>query len=112
MAFTYTDRGKKILHSWGRFQVTLSEAVETGDLLSFLNTGVANTVQLADESEEKRAECIACQPGAADDKIWVSLNAEIKASETIGAQGVPSDVTLPPIPTSSGHQYIWVNPVN
>ena len=90
--FTYTDKGKKILHSWARFRVTLFEAVVTGDLLSYYATDNAYTVQFADQSDSQAALCVACQPGAAGDEIWACLAAELKASETIGAQGVPSDV--------------------
>ncbi len=92
MALTYTDKGKKILHSWGRFRVTLAEAVETGDLLSFYNGDTSSTVQFADESSEQRAQCIACQDGAADDEIWACLKGEFKASETFSGRAVPSDV--------------------
>jgi len=94
MALTYTDTGKKILHSWGRFRVTLLEAVVTGDLLSFYNTDNDYTVQFADESDEQRADCIACIPGDAGDEIWAALKAVIKPGVTYGAQGIPTQINF------------------
>lgn len=94
MALTYTDTGKKILHSWGRFRVTLLEAVVTGDLLSFYNTDNDYTVQFADESDEQRADCIACIPGDAGDEIWAALKAVIKPGVTYGVGGVPTQINF------------------
>jgi len=89
MAFTYTDRNKKvILHSWGRFRVTLLEAVEVGDLLSRYNTDNAYTMQFADQSDSQAAEAIACEPGAAHAEIWACLAAELKAPVSIATGGV------------------------
>lgn len=87
MAFTYTDYGKTMLHTWGRFRVTLLEAVVAGDLLSFYNTDASYTVQFADDSDSQRADCIACEAGAAGDEIWACLKAECKASTSIGTGG-------------------------
>ena len=53
MAFTYTDKDKVIIEAWGKFKVTLLEAVEPGDLLSFYNTDNAYTVQVADQSHSQ-----------------------------------------------------------
>lgn len=93
MAFTYTDKNiKTVLHSWGRFRVTLLEAVVTGDLLSWYNTDNAYTVQFADESDSQRADCIACQSGAAGDEIWACLKAELKSGSTIGTGGAVTQV--------------------
>jgi len=87
LAFTYTDYKKTLLHTWGRFRVTVSEAVEVGDLLSWLNTGTSNTVQFADESDSQVADCIACEDGAAGDEIWACLKAECKSSYSVGTGG-------------------------
>jgi len=94
MALTYTDTGKKILRSWGRFRVTLLEAVVTGDLLSFYNIDNDYTVQFASESDEQRAECIACTPGDAGDEITACLKAVIKPGVTYGAQGIPTQINF------------------
>ena len=51
MAFTYTDSDKIVLEAWGKFKVTLLEAVEPGDLLSFYATDNAYTVQFADQGD-------------------------------------------------------------
>lgn len=88
MGFTYEDKGKTMLHTWGRFRVTVSEDVIRGDLLSFLNTGTSNTVQLANESDSQAADCIASEDGEAGDEIWACLKAEIKAPVTIATGGV------------------------
>jgi len=87
MAFTYTDYGKTMLHTWGRFRVTLLEAVVAGDLLHFYNTDASYTVEFADDSDDQRADCIACENGAAGDTIWACLAAECKASTSIGTGG-------------------------
>jgi len=87
MGLTYTDYSKTMLHTWGRFRVTLLEAVAVGDLLSFYNTDNAYTVEFADQSDEQRANCIACQKGSAGDVIWACLKAEVKAPYSIGTGG-------------------------
>ena len=88
MGFTYTDYGKTMLHTWGRFRVTIEEAVVAGDLLSFFNEDNDYTVELANESASQQADCIACEDGAAHAEIWACLKAECKASYSVGTGGV------------------------
>jgi len=87
MAFTYTDYTKTMLHTWGRFRVTLLEAVSPGDLLSWYNTDASYTVQWADQSDSQAADCIACEYGEAGDEIWACLKAECKAFASVGTGG-------------------------
>ena len=92
MAFTFTDQDGKVTgRIWGSHKATVSVAVEVGDLLCALNTGVANTYQLADDSDGKRATHVAVQSGAAGDEITVAVGAELAAPE--GAPGVGGVVT-------------------
>lgn len=92
MAFTYTDSAKVILEAWGRFQVTLLEAVVPGDLLSWYNTDNAYTAQFADQGDSQRADCIAMEAGEAGDTIWACLKAVLKTISTIGTGGVVTQV--------------------
>ena len=92
MGFTYTDSTKIILEAWGKFKVTLLEAVEVGDLLSWYNTDNAYTVQLADESDSQRANCIAMEKGAAGDEITACLKAVCRTKDTVGTGGVVTRV--------------------
>jgi len=93
VALTYTDKNlKTILHSWGRFRATVSEAVQPGDALNYLNTGATNAVQLADQSGSEKADCFACQEGAAGDTIWCALAIEAKSASTVGTGGVVTQV--------------------
>jgi len=92
MAFTYTDSDKIVLEAWGKFRVTLLEAVEPGDLLSWYNTDNAYTVQFADESDSQRADCIAVEKGAAGDEITACLKAVLKTISTIATGGVVTRV--------------------
>jgi len=92
MAFTYTDSDKIVLEAWGKFKVTLLEAVEPGDLLSFYNTDASYAVQFADESDSQRADCIAVDGGAAGDTITACLKAVCSTIPTIGDRGDPTAV--------------------
>lgn len=93
MAFTYTDKNlKTVLHSWGRWRATISEAVQPGDGISFLNTGTTNAVQLADQSDSQAADGFACEEGAAGDTIWCALAVELMSASTIGTGGVVTRV--------------------
>jgi len=93
MAFTYTDRNlKTVLHSWGRFRVTILEAVQPGDALSWYATDATYTVQLANESDSQRCDCFACQAGDAGDEIWAALAVELKSASTISTGGVVTRV--------------------
>ena len=97
MAFTYTDSDKIVLEAWGKFKVTLLEAVEPGDLLSFINGatgGATYAVQFADESDSQRADCIAVDGGAAGDTITACLKAVCSTIPTItaGNRGDPTAV--------------------
>ena len=78
----YTDfSNKTILHSWGRFRITLGAACVAGDLL-------ARDGALADANANKPAHCIACQPGASGDVIWAAKKVETKKPDTISTGGV------------------------
>jgi len=92
MAFTYTDSAKSVQEAWGKFKVTLLEAVVPGDLLSFYNTDNDYTVQFADESDSQRADCIALEAGAAGDEITACLKAVFAAIDTVGTGGVVTAV--------------------
>jgi len=92
MGFTYTDSDKIVLEAWGKFKVTLLEAVEPGDLLSWYNTDNAYTVQFADQSDSQRADCIAVEGGVAGDTITACLKAELGTIPTIGTHGDPTTV--------------------
>ena len=92
MGFTYTDSDKIVLEAWGKFKVTLLEAVEPGDLLSWYNTDNDYTVQFADESDAQRADCIAVEKGAAGDEITACLKAVLKTISTIATGGVVTRV--------------------
>jgi len=92
MAFTYTDSAKIVLEALEKFKVTLLEAVETGDLMSWYNTDNAYTVQFADQSDSQRAGCIAMEKGAAGDEIWACQKAVLKTISTIGTGGVVTRV--------------------
>jgi len=76
----YSDwDGKIILHSWGRFRITLAAACEAGDLLAMDGA-------LAD-ADSSVAHCVACEKGASDDTIWAALAVEIRKPATIGPGG-------------------------
>lgn len=90
--FTYTDSDKVILEAWGKFKVTLLEAVEPGDLLSFYATDNAYTAQFADQSGSQAAQAIAMETGAAGDEIMACLAAMCKTISTIGTGGVVTRV--------------------
>lgn len=92
MGFTYTDSDKKILEAWGKFKVTLLEAVEPGDLLNWYNNDNAYTARLADAGDEYRADCIAIDKGAAGAEITACLKAEVKTISTIATGGVVTRV--------------------
>ena len=79
MGFTYTDYDKVVLEATQKFRVTLLEAVEAGDLLSWYNSDNAYAVQFADQSDSQRADCIAMEAGAAGDEIWATRRAELQA---------------------------------
>ena len=77
----YTDfNGKVVLHSWGRFKVTLGAAAVVGDL-------VARDGTLADANANKPAYCVACQDGASADEVWAAKKAEVMKKSTVGAGG-------------------------
>ncbi len=92
MGFTYTDSAKTILEAWGKFKVTLLEAVVPGDLLSFYNTDNDYTVQFADEGDSQRADCIALEAGAAGAEITAALKAVFGTIDTVGTGGVVTRV--------------------
>ena len=92
MAFTYTDSDKVVLEAFGKFKVTLLEAVEPGDLLSWYNTDNAYTAQFADQSDEQRGDCIAVEKGAAGDEIVACLKAVLQTIPTISTGGVVTAV--------------------
>lgn len=92
MAFTYTDSDKVVLEAFGKFKVTLLEAVEPGDLMSWYNTDNAYTCQFADQSDSQRANCIAVEKGAAGDEITACLKAVLKTISTVGTGGVVTRV--------------------
>ena len=92
MAFTYTDSDKIILEAWGKFKVTLLEAVEPGDLLSWYNTDNDYTVQFADQSDSQRADCIAMEAGIAGAEITACLKAVLGTISTIATGGVVTRV--------------------
>jgi len=78
----YTDfEGKTILHSWGRFRVTVAAATKVGDLL-------ARDGALANADANKPAFCVAVQDIAAAATGWVAKKAEIKKPASIGTGGV------------------------
>uniref|UniRef100_A0A6M3J6L5 Uncharacterized protein n=1 Tax=viral metagenome TaxID=1070528 RepID=A0A6M3J6L5_9ZZZZ len=83
MAFTYTDSDKIVLEAWGKFKVTLLEACEPGDLLSFYNGSATYAVQFADQSDSQRADCIAVDGGVAGDEITAALKAVCSTIPTI-----------------------------
>ncbi len=83
MSLTYTDKNLKVvLHSWGRFRVTISEAVQPGDALSWLNSGSDYTVQFASQTNSQRADCFATEEGEAGDTIMAALAVELKSADT------------------------------
>jgi len=92
MAFTYTDSDKVVLEAWGKFKVTLLEAVESGDLLSFYNASATYAVQFADQSDSQRADCIAVDGGAAGAEITACLKAVLGTISTIATGGVVTRV--------------------
>ena len=89
MALTFTDQNKKtVLRAEGRFQAVVSVAVKAGDLLSFLNTGTTNVVQLADQSTSVPAQAVAIDDGLAGDLIWCAETVELEAPTTFGTGGI------------------------
>ena len=92
MGFTYTDSDKVVLEAWGKFKVTLLEAVEPGDLLSWYNTDNDYTVQHADQGDSQRADCIAMEAGAAHAEITACLKAVLGTISTIATGGVVTKV--------------------
>lgn len=90
--FTYTDSDKIVIEAWGKFKVTLLEAVEPGDLLSWYAADNAYTTQFADQSGSQRADCIALEAGAAGAEITAALKAELKTITTIATGGVATRV--------------------
>lgn len=89
MAFTYTDRNRKvILHSWGRHKATVLAAVEVGDQLSRYDTSATITYRIADQSDGYVAVAVACQDGAAGEEITCALAAQLKAPTTLATGGV------------------------
>ncbi len=92
MGFTYTDSTKTVLEAWGKFKVTLMEAVVPGSLLSFYNTDNDYTVQIADESDSQRADCIALEAGAIGAEITAALKAVFRTVDTVGTGGVVTQV--------------------
>jgi len=92
MGFTYTDSTKVVLEAFGKFKVTLLEAVEPGDLLSWYNLNNSKTVQFADQSDEQRANCIAVEKGDAGAEITACLKAVLGTISTIATGGVVTPV--------------------
>jgi hypothetical protein len=89
MALTFTDKNiKTALRSDGLFRVVISEAVKTGDMLSFLSTGTTNIMQLADQSTSVAAHAIATEDGAAGEEISVAESLELKAPITLATGGI------------------------
>lgn len=72
--------GKTILHSWGRFKITLGAAAVVGDLL-------ARDGALADANANKPAFAVACQDGASGDSVWAAKKVEVMKKSTVGAGG-------------------------
>lgn len=88
MTLTYTDKNLKvILHSWGRFRVTISEPVQPGDALSWLEDS-DYTVQLASQDGEERADCFATEEGDTGDTIMAALAVELKSADVPTTGGV------------------------
>ena len=92
MAFTFTDSTKVLIEAQDIVKVTLLEAVIPGDLLSYYNTDNDYTVQIADESDEQRAELIAIDAGAAGDEITACLRSVWETRDTVGVGGVVTEV--------------------
>lgn len=77
----YTDySGKTILHSWGRFRITLGANAITGDL-------IARDGTLADANGNRPAFAVVCQDGDSGDDVWAAKKAEVKKASSIGTGG-------------------------
>jgi len=92
MAFTFTDKNKKIvLHSWGRFKAVAYEAVAVGDLLALYGSSASYAVRLAADgtgaANAYGAVAVACEDGDAGDEITCALAAELRAPSSIGSGG-------------------------
>lgn len=90
--FTFTDSTKVIIEAWGKFQVTLEEAVVAGDLLSHYETDNAYTMEFADQGGSQPAQAIAMEDGAAHAEIWACLAAVVETKDTVGTGGVVTPV--------------------
>lgn len=77
----YADFGGKIiLHSWGRFRLTMAEAGIAGDL-------VTKGGALADAEDSKAADAILCEDIAINKTGWAALAVEIKKPPTVATGG-------------------------
>ena len=93
MAFTYTDRNKKVvIRAWGTFKATVLAAVEVGDLLSRYASDATATYRAADQSDGYVAEAVALEDGIAGEEITCALAAELKAPTTLGDGGAAAQV--------------------
>ena len=93
MAFTYTDRNKKVvIRAWGTFKATVLAAVAVGDLLSRYASDSTATYRAADQSDGYVAEAVALEDGIAGEEITCALAAELKAPTTLGDGGAATQV--------------------
>jgi hypothetical protein len=88
MAFTYTDRNKKVvLHSWGRHRAKVMEAVVVGDLVARYNSDAVSAYEFADQSDGQAATAVALEDIAAAGEGWFALAVELKAPVSIATGG-------------------------